>query len=479
MSDFLTIEELINRCKELNKIYDDNIKYMNIKTDKGKNELDVISFKCFKSNNVKIHELKFNNDLSFLNAFCYSLISKYQLLNIKQQEEYLEKIFITQILKDLRKKNGINKYITPTCALDKSIITSGFRQKKINDNHIKFLSIFFNINIFIIKKNVNTALTNTQEDYISILYTRNEYFNEFKHSIIIFNDEVNNLYYPLSINNKFIFIRNQDDIFKNYLEINKIFTEQQNKDNPYKSLSMGYDNDIENIEENKLNLLKDKDNKNKSIDTITSTTSITSSITSSISSYNIINNDINLDINKSINIKKENNDDIVINDKVDDIIFDDNNKDIKDNKYNKDNKDNNIENIDDKNNDNDENKENDEDEEDKDTTSNSIEEIKQENIKPNINNINIVSKTPDIIKSSNSPETEENTNTITTEQAILNVLEPQKIHKYTKNFLEQKPVVELKKLLKENGIKQSIRIDGKIKQKTRNEIIQDLLNVVD
>ena len=465
MSDFLTIDELINRCLELNKINNDNIKCLNIKSDKEKNELDKLCLIYFHSDEVKIHELPFNKDLSFLNAFCYSLISKYKLLNIKQQEDYLEKIFINQILRDLRKKNGINKYITPSCALNKSIITTGFKQKKLNDNHIKFLSIFFNINIFIIKENVNTALTNTQNNYITLLYTRNKTFNVFKHSIILFYDKKNELYYPLSINDNFIFIYDKDKIFKNYLDNNVVFIEQI-KDNDeiiYETLSKKYDNDIENIEENKNNMLKDKE-KNKSTDTISSTTtSITSLSQSSINNQQLKQSQI---INQNITQEKElsNNDDKDNDDKDND----DKDNDDKDN--NKEN-DENIKEI--------EENEDENEDDNKNTTSNSIEEIKQDNLNININDIKITSKTPDIIKTSNSPETEEITNTITTEQAIMNVLEPQRIPKYTKDFLEQKPVVELKKLLKENNIKQSIRVDGKVKQKTRNEIIQDLLNVVE
>lgn len=444
MTDFLELDVLIQKCLEINKKTNDNIKCMNIMTDKDKDELDKISLKYFKDNLVKIHRLEFDKELSFLNAFCYSLISKYKLLNNEQQKEYLEKNFITQILRDLRKKNGINKYITPTCALDKSIITTGFKQKKLNDNHIKFLSIFFNINIFIIKENVNTAKTDTQEPYITILYTRNKTFNIFKHSIILFLDK-NNLYYPLSINNHFIFIYTKDDIFKKFIDNNLIFIEQT-KDNDiiYETLSKLYDYDIENIEENKNNLLKDKNKDKSNDDTITSISSSTNINSISSKEQSIINKNNNLENNKL-----ENNDKI----KTDNI-----NKDIE-------NKLDNV--IDDK----------DDKEEDKDN--NSIEEFKKDNINPNINDLNIVSKTPDTSKDNN--ETEENTNTITitTEQAIMNVLEPQKIQKYTKDELEQLPVVELKKLLKENKIKQSIKVDGKIKQKTRKEIINDLLNILE
>ena len=440
--------------------------------DKDKNELDKISLKYFKTDLVKIHKLDFDKELTLLNALSYCLISNYKLLTEEQKKEYIEKQFITQIIRDLKKRKGIDKYITPTCALDKSAISKDFKYKKFNDSHIKFLSIFFNINIFVIKENVNTAKTGTNEQYITVLYTRNKTFNIFKHSIILFFDKNNQLYYPLSINNQTIFIYTKDELFKKYLDNNVIFVEQYNdKELIYDTLSKKYDEDIENIEENKNNMLnknKDKDNTNSITNSITSISSTTSKEQSNL---NVINDKI---ISKQIINDDKNNEEQLINDEQ--VINDDENINEEINNEDENNEEENNENEEEIINDevinNDEiiyEEQEEQNEEENNSNSNSIEEIPIQE-----NNVIINVKTP-IITDENI---ENNTESITTEQAIKNVLEPQRINKYSKDELEQLPVVELKKLLKQNKIKQSYRDEeGKIKQKTRNLIINDLLSL--
>lgn len=177
-SDNITIEDIINRVHDL----------LNIKTKTSSNNIilsqdDQLSIKYFKHiNNLKKISYVDNYSLikheyqpqqiefySFMYCIFDDLSSEFKKSDNKA---HLINILLSDLILKI-KRNAVVKE-TPTFILNK-LITSNIQNNILTHGIIQFISIFFDINIFIIDNNKN---------YI-IFYSLNQYYNKFKHNIIL------------------------------------------------------------------------------------------------------------------------------------------------------------------------------------------------------------------------------------------------------------------------------------------------------
>jgi len=183
MSDLITIEDLINTVHHLVD-YDIKKQLANDKLLKPILTVDEqINVKFFKNltdykNITYIDEYTslqqhFSSQqiefFSFLYCIFNDLSDQFRYSNNKEE---IINHYINDFKVQLKKKHIIQA--TPTFELKKDI-TNDFNNQVLSHDLIQFISIYFNINIFVINNNKNCV----------IFYTLNQYFNRFKHSVIL------------------------------------------------------------------------------------------------------------------------------------------------------------------------------------------------------------------------------------------------------------------------------------------------------
>ena len=186
MSDILTINDIIEYVNKLCQIRENKIEEK--KEDLIYNEINIKS--------------------PLLISIFSAVLSSYK--NISQDDKlfYLKK-YIAVFTSELKKKNIYIKYTTDNNIIDKKIIMKDIKNYENTDefnNFIIFLTLFFNINIFIIDK-----------DNIS-LYSTNYYFNIFKYSITL-KKISNNEYNVVKFNNETLFSYITNEEFKKFIDL--------------------------------------------------------------------------------------------------------------------------------------------------------------------------------------------------------------------------------------------------------------------
>lgn len=167
--------------------------------------------------------------------------------------------FFSKLLMEIRKRNGLNRFITPTLMWDKKELCKNLNSYNFSQDIVAYIATYMNINIFII----------SSEEII--VYCIGRLFNTHKQSIVILQND--NVYSPLSCNNKRIWTYQNNDTFQKLLSNNSkhIHIYQQNKTTQPLEIKLGYDNDIElvwtNIDKqlNEEEKNKSSDNSNKKI----------------------------------------------------------------------------------------------------------------------------------------------------------------------------------------------------------------------
>lgn len=171
----------------------------------------------------------------------------------EETQIYLVNKTIDKFFNELKTRNNKKYYceLIKKQILLKHILTSEF-----SNIFIYFIAAYLNINIFIIN--------NYNNQFNIVHYTLNKTYNHYKQSIILWTN--NNLFYPIKINDNYIFCYN-NIIFKNFLnndihvfdideylkidEHNLIFNDNTNIKNIdltlLKKFNILYDNDIEII----------------------------------------------------------------------------------------------------------------------------------------------------------------------------------------------------------------------------------------
>lgn len=269
----LQISDLVTYIKDLVKTNEQSI----VKQKTITNITDDMISEIFKSNNmtIKILDIKFMSSIhydpiqsKFLEShnkmfllgvlYCTPSQSLYAVTNqlsINQNKQFSEfsqenQILIVnkimdKFLTELKMRNNKKYY----CAnVTKQILQQQIISFDYSDIFIYFIAAYLNINIFIISPVSNCNL-NTK--YNVKYYTLNNTFNVHKQSIILWYN--NNIFHPISIQNKTLFYY-EFELFKTFLNNDiKIFDLQLTKENLFEKMIFSdnfkilYDNDIELI----------------------------------------------------------------------------------------------------------------------------------------------------------------------------------------------------------------------------------------
>lgn len=316
MSDGKTIEisDIVTYIKDLIKVNNQAI----VKPNVINNINDEMIHEIFKFDNskIKILDNKFTSSLhydpiqsKFLeshNKMClFAILQSIDQINNNELGNSFNKFsqenkiitvnkIIDIFLTELKMRNN-KKYCykcIPKQTLQQHLVTYNF-----SDIFIYFISAYLNINIFIISKN------NSVSKYNINCYNINKTFNYHKQSIILWHN--NNIFYPISINDRTIFYYS-DELFKIFLNNNiKVFDLQLTKDNLFENsvfsenLTILYDNDIELIYSNnqsqennlsELNSLTNNSVNNSVNDIIEKTNSLIKNINNCTSKISRLNN---------------------------------------------------------------------------------------------------------------------------------------------------------------------------------------------
>lgn len=171
-------------------------------------------------------------------SLCASILScildNFDNLNKDDQSICITKFF-AKILSEVKKRNGLNKYITPTLLWDKKELVADISDFKMSPNVVAYVMTYLNINIFIISAND------------ILLYCMGKLYNIYKPNIVLFFDGTS--YQTLSYKQNKIWNYKDDEPLKNFIKSNqpKIHIYQQNKNNAQLEFKIGDDNDIELI----------------------------------------------------------------------------------------------------------------------------------------------------------------------------------------------------------------------------------------
>lgn len=218
MSDKLTIEDIIKYVHDLCQIREDKIE---------------------EKKDLTINEIPINSSL--LISIFSALISGFKDISYDDKVFYLKK-YMAVFTSELKKKNIYIKYTTDNNIIDKKIIMKDIKDyEKIENfnNFIIFLTMFFDVNIFII-----------ENDDIN-LYSINYYFNIFKYSIIL-KKISEDKYNIIKFNNETLFSYINNEEFKNFIDLktSKIKSFKQNSRLEYitDNFIIQYDKDIEHYE---------------------------------------------------------------------------------------------------------------------------------------------------------------------------------------------------------------------------------------
>ena len=248
MSDILTINDIIEYVNKLCQIRENKIEEK--KEDLIYNEINIKS--------------------PLLISIFSAVLSSYK--NISQDDKlfYLKK-YIAVFTSELKKKNIYIKYTTDNNIIDKKIIMKDIKNYENTDefnNFIIFLTLFFNINIFIIDK-----------DNIS-LYSTNYYFNIFKYSITL-KKISNNEYNVVKFNNETLFSYITNEEFKKFIDLKTSIIKSYKQNSRLEFITDKFiiqdDKDIEHYENSYLSnqeINKSKMYKNKKDSTVKNNNSI-------------------------------------------------------------------------------------------------------------------------------------------------------------------------------------------------------------
>lgn len=259
MSDLLTIDDLINKVHHLveynvkSHMVNDTIlkpilspeEQINVKFFKS-----ITNFKLIKyyDNYINLQQHYKPNEIEFF-SFLYCIFNDISDDFNKSSEK--EDIILNHINDFIIKiKNGDVVKETPTFELKKDILNN-FKLYILTHNLIQFISIYFDINIFVIDNDKNCV----------IFYTLNQTFNRFKHSIILIKSQhidfknnitnyYKNVYYNDSTQNQTLPLLNE--IFNNYPKM-VIYSER------YKLIDPSIDNInyliVKQVDDNDLNII--------------------------------------------------------------------------------------------------------------------------------------------------------------------------------------------------------------------------------
>ena len=218
MSDKLTIEDIIKYVHNLCQIREDKIE---------------------EKKDLTINEIPINSSL--LISIFSALISGFKDISYDDKVFYLKK-YMAVFTSELKKKNIYIKYTTDNNIIDKKIIMTDIKNyEKIEkfNNFIIFLTMFFDVNIFII-----------DNDDIN-LYSINYYFNIFKYSIIL-KKIAEDKYNIIKFNNETLFSYINNEEFKNFIDIKtqqiKSFKQNSRLEYITDNFIIQYDKDIEHYE---------------------------------------------------------------------------------------------------------------------------------------------------------------------------------------------------------------------------------------
>lgn len=184
-------------------------------------------------------------------SLCASILScildNFDNLNKDDQSICITKFF-AKILGEVKKRNGLNKYITPTLLWDKKELVADISDFKMSPNVVAYVMTYLNINIFIVSTND------------ILLYCIGKLYNTYKPNIVLFFDGTT--YQPLSYKLNKLWNYNDVEPLKYFIKNNqpKIHIYQQNKNNAQIEFKIGDDNDIELIWANEGEQKKDNVN---------------------------------------------------------------------------------------------------------------------------------------------------------------------------------------------------------------------------
>lgn len=218
MSDKLTIEDIIKYVHNLCQIREDKIE---------------------EKKDLTINEIPINSSL--LISIFTALISGFKDISYDDKVFYLKK-YMAVFTSELKKKNIYIKYTTDNNIIDKKIIMKDIKNyEKIENfnNFIIFLTMFYDVNIFII-----------DNDDIN-LYSINYYFNIFKYSIIL-KKIAEDKYNIIKFNNETLFSYINNEEFKKFIDVKtqqiKSFKQNSRLEYITDNFIIQYDKDIEHYE---------------------------------------------------------------------------------------------------------------------------------------------------------------------------------------------------------------------------------------
>lgn len=177
-------------------------------------------------------------NISFCSAFLTCVLEKYDTLNSDDQNICITKFF-DKILCEVKKRNGLNKYVTPTLVWDKKELVHNLMEMKIVQNIIAYIVVFMNVNLFVIS-----------DDDIT-LFCMGKNYNIFKQNILLFFDGAN--YKPIFYQKEKVWYYKDKSPLKYFINQNRenIQLYQQNKNLVSIEFKIGYDGDVEFIWETK------------------------------------------------------------------------------------------------------------------------------------------------------------------------------------------------------------------------------------
>jgi len=281
MSDLITIDDLIKKVHHLVeydlKTYMANDKLLkpilsleeqiNVKFFRG--ITDFINIKYYDEY-LKLQQLYSSDQIDFY-SFLYCIFNDIseEFYNSTNKNEIINK-YINDFIINIKKNKIVTE--TPTFKYKKDI-QNNLKNHILTNDLIQFISIYFNINIFVIDVEKNCV----------IFYTLNEHFNRFKHSIVLikaqqmdYNSKTQiqfykNVYYKQFLNNSFM-----EDNFNNTKPLLKEIFNNYPKMIIYSQLNNTPTNNIlepnkynhnflivKQIDDNDLNIIDYSINKNK------------------------------------------------------------------------------------------------------------------------------------------------------------------------------------------------------------------------
>lgn len=187
-------------------------------------------------------------NISLCSSLMYCIIDKFNTLEKNDQIICINKFF-SKFLSEIRRREGLNRYITPTFIWDKKELTKAFSECQMTNNAFAYIVTYININVFIISK-----------EKIH-LFCMGKTFNIYKSNVMIYYD--GNNYKPLTYKNLKLWTYDETPLkFMINNATSYITLYQQNKNELQNEFKIGYDGDIEFLWiENNINKKIEKQNK--------------------------------------------------------------------------------------------------------------------------------------------------------------------------------------------------------------------------